>query len=137
MSLNIDEGYTTECNISVGVGASSACDGTLPYSFSASGITPLSDFTGGSIAILVSDMLANGTGISNATPGPVDCCSVGSTTGTNDATVTLQYTFTPAEVPEPSSLALLGAALALFLLPVTRRLAPLVNLTMRKRAQPV
>ena len=89
--------------------------GSYPLESAGPDPSQLADYSGGSVILDFSD----GSGFpvyELAEPGPMDCCTVGAPMGTDDATVTLEYTYTPAPIPEPPSLVLLATAIALFLL---------------------
>jgi len=125
--LSVEDEYFTTCYTAIGSQGTSSCHASASYGpTSQSGIAPLTDYTaaGGSIPIDIRDAVSSAR-VSYASPGPLSCCVLGTPTGTDDASVTLQYTYTPAApVPEPPSLALLAAALAI-LLPWSRGMSRL------------
>jgi hypothetical protein len=98
---------TSGCSADVAPGGTAKCSGTGSYGpTSLSGITPLADYSDGSVAVNVRDILGTGS-ITGLDPPSSSCCSLGTPTGTDDATVTLQYTYTPAAVPEASTWAMM------------------------------
>jgi hypothetical protein len=125
--LLVENAYDTYCTTGIAAQGTSSCGASTSYGpTSQSGIAPLTDYTaaGGSIPIDIADVFISAA-VYSADPGPLSCCVLGTPTGTDDASVTLQYTYTPAApVPEPSSLALLAAALAI-LLPWSRGMSRL------------
>jgi hypothetical protein len=110
-NLSFTTSYSPTCASAVGADGTAACHDTTSYGpTSQSGIAPLTDFIGGSVVISLRDKSTTRFKITDVIPGPLDCCSIGAPTGTDDATVTLQYTYRP--IPESSTWAMMLLGLA-------------------------